>query len=103
MFCKQFGFLNTLYPKKYPLREMLFSCLARSMSISMTEAAMKESRPLVGSSQNNSGGLVRTLGQIRIKLEKKTQFVQAANGLITEHQRRIGQHHRAKTTNKFLH
>jgi hypothetical protein len=35
-------------------------CLARPPSRPITEAAMKESRPLVGSSQNRSGGSVRT-------------------------------------------
>jgi hypothetical protein len=37
-------------------------CLARLPSRPITEAAMKESRPLVGSSQNRSGGSVRTYG-----------------------------------------
>jgi hypothetical protein len=41
------------------------ACLARSIIISMTEAAMKESNPLVGSSQNSSGGFVNTYGVSR--------------------------------------
>ncbi len=38
----------------------VFPCLARLPSRPITEDAMKESRPLVGSSQNRSGGSVRT-------------------------------------------
>jgi hypothetical protein len=45
------------------------ACLARSIIISMTEAAIKESSPLVGSSQNSSGGFVNTY-----EVHEKTTF-----------------------------